>query len=79
MDTKPLPCPFCGDEPELYPTDPKREGNAWGEVRCMNPECPTYSTQRDRGVVVRDGEDVADDRGSAKYIEAAIARWNQRR
>ncbi len=27
---KPLPCPFCGKIPNVYPTDPSREGNAFG-------------------------------------------------
>lgn len=75
---KMLPCPFCGDEPETIPTDPKREGNAWGAVQCTNPECATFDQRFDHGVRVSDGEFMADDRGTKKYIEAAVRRWNAR-
>lgn len=68
---KPLPCPFCGAEPELFPKDPKREGNAFGEVRCVNPKCPAQP-------MVSDGELVADDRGTAAYQAIAVSRWNRR-
>jgi hypothetical protein len=68
---KPLPCPFCGSQPELFPKNPKRDGNAWGEVRCVNEECPAQPK-------VSDGELLADDRGTALYQSAAVARWNQR-
>lgn len=69
--TKPLPCPFCGVVPEVRPACPEKEGNAWGEVLCVNPECPAQPS-------VLDGVDVSDDRGSLAYIEAAIERWNRR-
>lgn len=65
------PCPFCGMLPELHPKRPEIEGNAWGQVRCENDDCPAQP-------VVNDGEDVADDRGTEKYIAAAIRLWNQR-
>jgi hypothetical protein len=67
----PLPCPFCGDEPGVLPVNPAREGSCWGEVRCMNAECPAQPR-------VRDDENVSDDRGSDAYKAAAIARWNTR-
>lgn len=71
MNEQPLPCPFCGAVPEVWPLDPKREGNAWGEVVCCNPECHC----RPR---VGDGQLIGDERGSDAYKAAAIARWNQR-
>ena len=66
-----LRCPFCGEEPETFPKAPHNEGNAWGEVRCVNDECSAQP-------IVKDGEDVADSRGAEKYIELAVKRWNQR-
>lgn len=68
---KPLPCPFCGEEPALHPNNPKREGNAWGRVQCENEECPAQPH-------VDDGEGVADERGADAYKAAAVARWNMR-
>ena len=67
----PKPCPFCGAAPEVRPKDPETEGDAWGEVACVNPECPAQPS-------VQDGEDVADERGSDAYKAAAIKRWNRR-
>lgn len=69
--TDPLPCPFCGALPALNPKDPAREGNAWGEVRCVNSQCLVKPK-------VDDNEIVADDRGTPAYIEAAILNWNKR-
>jgi hypothetical protein len=70
--TAPLPCPFCGEQPEVLPKDPKRSGNAWGAVRCANEDCHASECS------VGDGEAMADDRGSDLYKEAAIRRWNTR-
>ena len=66
---KPIPC-RCGSIPILKPKDPKREGNAWGAVECINPECPVKPC-------IGDGENMADERGTAKYQKAAIIRWNK--
>jgi hypothetical protein len=71
-------CPFCGAAPSLVPTNPDREGDAWGAVRCMNTLCPTYDDTRDRGVEIRDGCDISDERGTAAYIRLAVDRWNKR-
>lgn len=67
----PLPCPFCGKEPHLYPSNPRIEGNAWGAVQCDNSRCASRPT-------VKDGQNVADERGSGAYIDCAIKRWNKR-
>ena len=67
----PLPCPFCGSTPVVEPADPKISGNAWGAVRCVNEECTAKP-------VVRDGENISDDRGSDVYKSIATARWNKR-
>jgi hypothetical protein len=73
----PRPCPFCGASPEVGPADPKREGDAWGYVQCVNPDCATFNSGlRGHGIRIEDGEDVADDRGSAAYIQCAVRRWN---
>lgn len=67
----PLPCPFCGKLPRLFPRDADLEGNAWGQVACVNSGC---HAQPD----VLDGSMVADDRGSGAYIDLAIKKWNKR-
>jgi hypothetical protein len=63
----PVKCPLCGRSPVVEPTNPKRQGEAWGEVRCR---------QDDHCFTVSDGTDVADGRGSDAYKAMAIARWN---
>lgn len=75
---KALPCPFCGQAPEIGPKEPEREGGAWGVVKCVNQQCSTYTVARACGVFVLDGEDVCDERGTEAYQQAAIRRWNQR-
>lgn len=74
---KPLPCPFCGKMPKVSPTRPDIEGDAWGEVACVNRRCATYGPHG--SVRVRDGALVADERGPDAYKQAAIRRWNMRR
>lgn len=64
-------CPFCGAKPKVYPLNSKKDGNAWGAVTCINADCPAQPS-------VKDGEEVADERGSDAYKQAAIARWNRR-
>ncbi len=64
-------CPFCGDMPITGPKNPERYGNAWGFVRCDNAKCPAQP-------IVKDGEEICDERGTNKYIEAAIIQWNNR-
>lgn len=66
-----LCCPFCGVNPETGPENPEKVGDAFGFVRCMNEDCPAQPT-------VDDGEEIADERGTAKYIQAAVKRWNKR-
>lgn len=67
----PLPCPFCGSAPDVFPKDPKREGNAFGQVRCSNNDCPAKPC-------VNDDVDVCDERGPDAYKAAAIRVWNTR-
>lgn len=67
----PLPCPFCGQPPEIEPKDPEREGKAWGGVRCRNPVCHARPC-------VYDGIGIADERGPDAYKRAAVIRWNRR-
>jgi hypothetical protein len=68
---KPLPCPFCGKLPQVYPKDPEREGNTFGQVRCEYMRCAANPC-------VNDGCGVADERGSKAYQQLAIKRWNRR-
>lgn len=70
--SSPLPCPFCGDQPEVFPKDPAREGNAWGAVACLNKRCPARPS-------VKDGALSSDERGSRAYQRLAIRRWNRRK
>lgn len=72
MNITPLPCPFCGKLPALFPENPKKEGNAWGAVGCTNDDCCANP-------YVRDNDPVADERGTEAYQQIAIARWNVRR
>jgi len=65
----PLPCPFCGGLPKVYPKYPETEGNAWAMVECDNEECPSQPS-------VLDDEEVADE--SIDYFTIAIKRWNTR-
>jgi hypothetical protein len=73
--TTPLPCPFCGEPPVVLPVAEDvasgEVGDAWGEVACLNDECPAILS-------VGDGETVNDSRGSEEYKRLAIVRWNRR-
>lgn len=71
MSIAPLPCPFCGSMPEVYPKRPEIEGNAFGQVRCENQRCAASPC-------VNDNTKIADERGPEKYKQAAIRRWNKR-
>lgn len=64
-----LSCPFCEELPTVGPINPRIEGNAFGYVRCFNPDCPAQP-------MVKDGENVSDERGSKAYQQIAIQRWN---
>lgn len=74
MQAEPLPCPFCGQPPEVGPKDPKREGTAWGYVQCVNKRCPAGGN-----LIVRDGAQVCDERGTKAYQRLAVSRWNRYR
>jgi hypothetical protein len=37
----PLPCPWCGKPPMVFPLDPKKDGNAWATVSCVNLDWDT--------------------------------------
>lgn len=70
--TSPLPCPFCGDQPLVEPTDPKTQGDAWGQVRCANPLCAANPT------VGANPEEIASTNSAEPYKLLAILRWNRR-
>ena len=67
----PKACPFCGKTPALFPDDPNKDGDAWGEVQCLNGRCPVQPS-------CRDGSKSSDMRGPGAYIDAAVQRWNRR-
>ncbi len=62
---RPLPCPFCGVLPYV------QEGKDMGRVECINDRC-------DAQPYVTDRANLDDGRGSAKYRDEAIRRWNRR-
>jgi len=66
-----LPCPFCGKTPNVYPKVLGDGGNCWGEVRCENYLCHVNP-------VCGDGLLINDERGSEKYKQVAIRKWNKR-
>jgi hypothetical protein len=68
----PLPCPFCGKNPHVMPSNPDLDGNAWGAVKCVNARCAVQPS-------CRDGSKQADERGSGAYKDLAIKRWNRRK
>jgi hypothetical protein len=68
---KPLPCPFCGKPPVVYPLNPEIEGDAFAYVICETKRCVANPR-------VADGALSCDSRGSDKYKAAAIRRWNKR-
>jgi len=66
-----LSCPFCGRQPEVVPSNPDEDGDAWGMVLCSNGDCVAQPS-------VLDGEEISDSRGSDEYKNSAIRRWNAR-
>jgi hypothetical protein len=68
---KPMACPFCGKTPKILPECPEEDGDAWGEVACVNKKCAVQP-------VCKDGCTVSDMRGPGRYKDIAILRWNFR-
>jgi len=67
----PLECPFCGEAPRIMPSNPEKDGDAWGSVRCVNKRCHAQPT-------VDDESQIADMRGPGAYKDMAIKKWNKR-
>lgn len=72
MTVTPLPCPFCGADPEVHPLRPEVEGDAWGAVICTNEACPAQPSVDDDEPVIRAAA------GSDFYKMSAIRLWNKR-
>ena len=68
---EPLPCPFCGATPSIYPVNPAVEGNCGGRVVCENPQCHANPE-------VHSSSRLCADCGPRAYIEIAIRHWNRR-
>lgn len=69
--TKLLPCPFCGEMPEVYPKRPGIEGDGFGQVRCESETCPANP-------VVNNAQWGDDFHGPETFKREAIAAWNRR-
>lgn len=61
-----LPCPFCGEAPEIEPKDPKREGDAWARIVCSTLTC----SAKPDVIVYENGHD--------RSVLQAVRRWNNR-
>jgi restriction alleviation protein Lar len=61
------PCPFCGKQPEVFPEDPKTEGDAWTKIACVNERCGVFPE-------VTSYDDI-----KAYHRRNAARRWNTRR
>lgn len=70
---KPIKCPWCRESPEIWPLDPKTEGDGWACVVCTNKDCPTHHGGG-RGVRV---DAFGDNHEDSK--RKAIALWNKAR
>lgn len=64
-----LPCPFCGEQPKVYPADPEREGDAWTAIECANCVADVPDTQSVARVT-----HYAD----SGHFERAVVAWNTR-
>jgi hypothetical protein len=69
---KPTACPFCGQTPELNPTDWRAEGDAWAAVTCETDDCPVNPELRVWANVKESGA-----KGHAAQKRVAIQRWNR--
>lgn len=69
----PLPFPFCGEKPGLYPEDFWDAGPGFcdGRVICDNDACAVKP-------IAFDGHDCSQDIGAGAYTDMAIKRWNTR-
>lgn len=67
----PLPCPYCGTAPEVYPKRPELEGYTFGQVRCEADDCAANPVVHSRNV--EHAEATVDD-----YRADAIGMWNTR-
>ena len=65
----PLPCPFCGKQPEVTPHD--IDGEIWAIVTCENQKCAAHPS-------VLDSRRINACKTTAAAAAAAIRRWNRR-
>lgn len=63
------PCPFCGQQPKIYPANLYVEGDSWTAIECAN--CITNPPNTQSVVMVTHYADSG-------HFESAIAAWNQR-
>lgn len=69
----PLPCPWCGEDPHVDPTNWRGEGDAWAGVSCDNDDCPVKPSFRNWANVAGSGA-----KASERQKHAAVTIWNTR-
>lgn len=67
--TELLPCPFCGQQPKVFPADAGAEGNAWTAIECANCVTSPPNTQSVARVTHY---------AESGHFERAVAAWNTR-
>lgn len=69
---KAMPCPFCGEAPQVRPDDWRAEGDAWAAITCENDDCAVQPELSNYANLAEHGE-----KGSAKQKRFALSKWNR--
>jgi hypothetical protein len=68
---KPLPCPFCGEYPEILTSEAADHTVISGKVVCVNPQCPAQPE-------VVDDRRLSDSINEEPFRSTLILQWNTR-
>jgi len=71
-EQNPLPCPFCGEKPDMGPAIAEDKGSGWGWVGCNNEAC--FAMPMVENYDVEEGEPDTHE----YHQEKAIRQWNIR-
>jgi Lar family restriction alleviation protein len=52
------PCPFCGENPVMYPLTPEAT-KRWAEIWCINVNCPTKPHLTKYGNTLEESKEMA--------------------